>query len=99
MPVVIGLSLSQIDAMSSSFLHTTHTTVYCFSPRLRCAVVMNVIVLYAVCSVLYAVYGAKVDPEDEETFRQDIDDLGYRYFEETNNPLLGGFSGEAGDSE
>ena len=57
------------------------------------------IVLYAVCSVLYAVYGAKVDPEDEETFRQDIDDLGYRYFEETNNPLLGGFSGEAGDSE
>ena len=54
--------------------------------------------LYALLCML-CVFCAKVDPADEETFRQDIDDLGYRYFEETNNPLLGGFSAEAGNSE
>ena len=61
---------------------------------------MNVLcyMLYALLCML-CVFCAKVDPADEETFRQDIDDLGYRYFEETNNPLLGGFSAEAGNSE
>ena len=57
MPIVIGLSLSHPNAMSSSFLHTTHTNLYYFSPRLRCAVVVNVLcyTLYALCCMLCTV--------------------------------------------